>query len=331
MGIKEEKALSKKAIFAFILSSCIIAAFFAFLYIDLNQKLEAISVTSGVFSPTPRTPQEIYDMAKDSVVLVEIRENLSEKMVTKSLCSGFIYPDKKHIVTVYNLTANADEIRVILNNKTKVKVKIRGFDKYSNLAVLEIAENITIVQRPLYLGDSDLLHLEEKVHIIGKVYGTENMLISGEVNGLDLPLWFRDEFPLVDVIKFSANVLSSETLGAPLLNSRGEVIGMVIAIPNRNSSITTLGYAVSSKIMRKIISSIISEGEYKHPWLKGIKGIDMTNELAKYMNINFTSGFLVTYANESGAVSKDYVLKAGNQTVTIEQIYVTPYLSLIHI
>ena len=217
MEIRKERPLNKKAIFAFLLASCIIAAFFAYLYIDLNRKLEAISVVSGIFGPSPRSPLEIYDEVKDSIVLIE---NSSQ-----GICSGFIF-DKNHILTVYNLIAGADEIRVVFNNKTKIKAKIQGFDEYSNLAVLEIPENITITQSPLLLGESENLHLEEKIHIVAKACGTNTLLISGEVNGLDLPLWLKEEFPLVDVIAFSTRVLNSEMLGAPLLNSRGEVIGL---------------------------------------------------------------------------------------------------------
>jgi len=318
MEIKEEKALSKKAILAFLLSSCLIAAFFAYLYIDLNQKLEALSVTSGIFAPTSRSPKEIYNEVKESIVLVEKRENTSEGVVTVGMCSGFIY-DRRHILTVYNLIANASEVRVVFDNKTKVKVEIEGFDEYSNLAVLKINKNTSITQRPLYLGPSDLLHLEEKIHIVGKVYGTENLLLSGETNGFGVSFHFKDDFPLVDVIKFSAAALSLETLGAPLLNSRAEVVGMIIDLADKNNSITTMGYALSSKMIEKIASSIIKNGEYKHPWLKGIWGTDMTQEIAEHMKTNFTRGFLVTYV-DSSIPGK---LKAGNKTVVIDGKNVT--------
>ena len=289
MEIREERPLNKKAIFAFLLASCIIAAFFAYLYIDLNRKLETISVVSGIFGSTPRSPLEIYNEVKDSIVLIEKRENSSQGMITKSICSGFIF-DKNRILTVYNLIASADEIRVVFNNKTKIKAKIQGFDEYSNLAVLEISENVTITQPPLVLGESENLHLEEKIHIVAKACGTNTLLISGEVNGLGLPLWLKEEFPLVDVIAFSVRVLNSEMLGAPLLNSRGEAIGMIVDLGN----ITTLGYAISSNMLKRIASSIIKYGEYEHLWLKGVSGVDMTPEIARTMNISFTAGFLVT-------------------------------------
>ena len=314
MEIREERPLNKKAIFAFLLASCIIAAFFAYLYIDLNRKLEAISVVSGIFGSSPRSPLEIYDEVKDSIVLIEKRENSSQGMITKSICSGFIF-DKNHILTVYNLTANADEIRVVFNNKTKIKAKIQGFDKYSNLAVLEISENITIIQSPLLLGESEGLHLEEKIHIVTKACGTNTLLISGEVNGLGLPLWLKEEFPLVDAMAFSARVLSSEMLGAPLLNSRGEAIGMIVDLGN----ITTLGYAISSKMMKRIASSIIKYGEYEHLWLKGVSGVDMTPEIARTMNINFTAGFLVTGVdpNVLSELEADEKLQAGDIIIQI--------------
>jgi len=221
--------------------------------------------------------------------LIEKRENSPQGMITKSICSGFIFGNN-HILTVYNLTANADEIRVIFNNKTKIKAKIQGFDEYSNLAVLGVSENVTITRPPLVLGESENIYLEENIHIVTKACGTNALLISGEVNGLGLPLWLKEESPLVDVIVSSVRVLSSEMLGAPLLNSRGEVIGMIVDLGN----ITTLGYAISSKMMKRIAFSITKYGEYEHLWLKGVSGVDMTPEIARTMNISFTAGFLVT-------------------------------------
>jgi len=325
MEIKEEKILSKKVVFALLLSSCIIAAFFAYLYVDISQKLKALSVESGIFSPASRSPQEIYDAAKDSVVLIERRENTSRGMITKSICSGFIYHDKKHIITVYSSVANADEIRVVFNNKTKVKAEILGFDEYSNIAVLNFTKDLTITQGPLYLGKSDWLHLEEKVHIVGKICGTENLLVSGEVNGINVPYWLKNEFPLVDVIKFSARALSSETLGAPLLNSRGEVIGMIIDLVDNGGNITTLGYAISSNMIKKIASSIVKYGKYEHLWLEGIWGIDVTPEIAEFMDVNFTTGFLVTYIdlNVSSKLAYEEKLQAGNRTVIVDGRNVT--------
>ena len=113
----------KKLIIALILSSCIIAGFFTFLYIDINQKLESFSSTSGVFTPSTISPGEIYDKTTESVVLIASRKNLSESMTIQSKCSGFIYDDEGHIITVNSSIADTDEIRVIFTNGTEVKAK----------------------------------------------------------------------------------------------------------------------------------------------------------------------------------------------------------------
>ena len=140
------------------------------------------------------------------------------------------------------------------------------------------------------------------------------------MNGFGVSLHFKDDFPLVDVIKFSAAALSLETLGAPLLNSRAEVVGMIIDLADRNSSITTMGYALSSKMIEKIASSIIENGEYKHPWLKGVWGTDMTQEIAEHIKTNFTRGFLVTYVNSSVA---DEGLQVGDIIIEVDKVEVT--------
>jgi len=310
--VKSLEKNDKKLIIALILSSCIVAGFFTFLYIDINQKLESLSSTSGVFTPLTISPGEIYDKTTESVVLIASRKNFSESMTTQSKCSGFIYDDEGHVITVNSSIADADEIRVIFANGTEVKAKVIGFDEYSNLAVLKINENLSVTQQPLKFETSGKLHLTERIYIVGKLFGDENSMIPGEVNRLRCALWFKDEFPIVDVIQFSATICP-ETLGAPLLNSKGNVVGIAIKMAEKGN-ISSVGYALSSEMIKRIVPSIIKMGNYTHPWLEGVRGVDLTQQIAEKMNVNLTRGFLVTHIDAKVNGS----LHAGNRTVTID-------------
>jgi len=311
--VEELEKNDRKLIIALIASSCIIAGFFTFIYIDINRKLELLSGTSGIYASPAISPGEIYDKTIESVVLIEIKRNSSRSVNTQFNCSGFIYNKNGYIITVNSSIANAEEVRVKFTNGTEVKAKVVGFDEYSNLAVLKISGNSSITQQLLKLGDSSNLRLTERIYIVGKLFGDGHSMISGELSRLGCALWFREEFPLIDVIEFSATVCTG-TLGAPLLNSKGDVVGIVIKLAEEGG-VSNVGYALSSEILEKIVSSIIKRGNYTHPWLKGVKGIDLTQQIAKEMNISFTHGFLVTHVDVNVT---DGNLHGGNQTVIIE-------------
>ena len=312
--VEHLKENGKRLIIALIVSSSLVAGFFTFLYIDISRKLELLSSTSGIFTPPTISPGEIYDKTTESVVLIVSRGNTSKGVTAEFKCSGFIYDKDGYIITVNSFITGAEKIRIKFTNGTEAEAEIVGFDEYSNLAVLKISGNSSITQRPLTFRDSASLHLTERVYIIGKLFGNGNSMISGEINRFRGTIWFKEEFPAIDVIEFSAT-LCNETLGAPLLNSKGEVIGVIIKLAEKGR-VSSVGYALSSEMTKRIASSIIEKGNYTHPWLKGVRGMDLTQQIAEKMNINFTHGFLVTYININMTPRK---LQSGNQTAIIEE------------
>ena len=109
--------------------------------------------------------------------------------------------------------------------------------------------------------------------------------------------------------------------GGPLLNMRGEVVGINTAIQSATGEFTGVGFAVPSQTITKIVPSLISDGKYKHPWI-GISGRDIDPDLAKVLNLKEAVGFLVvTVVPDSPAAKAG--LHGSENTVEVDGIEFT--------
>jgi serine protease Do len=102
----------------------------------------------------------------------------------------------------------------------------------------------------------------------------------------------RGSFSIPDIIQTDAPINPGNS-GGPLLDLRGEVIGMNTAIFSSTGESAGVGFAIPSNTLQKVIPSLISSGVYQHPWL-GISGTDVTPEIAEALGFNESRGFLVT-------------------------------------
>ena len=102
----------------------------------------------------------------------------------------------------------------------------------------------------------------------------------------------RGSFSIPDIIQTDAPINPGNS-GGPLLDLRGEVIGMNTAIFSSTGESAGVGFAIPSNTLEKVIPSLISSGVYQHPWL-GISGTDVTPEIAEALGFNESRGFLVT-------------------------------------
>ena len=308
-----------------MLAAMIVAAIFAALYLDLKFKYEALLNQQITYPTSSLSPTEIYEKANASVVVIEKKLSISGFFKTKTKGLGIIYDRDGHIITNFHIIEGADLIQVKFSNGTILEAKLLAYDIYSDLAVLKVNASETLL-KPLKFGDSDFLKVGDTVYIIGSLYGLPWTLSIGYIhtypekilqmeiqNGSE-----RGNITLIDVINFHAPI-SLESSGGPLLDNQGRLVGIVI-IKNETQQI---GYAVPSKIMKKIISELIRNHEYAHAWI-GIEGKDMNRTLAERIGVNFTTGFLITKvlpkspAETSGLKSGDIIIKIDDILITDE-------------
>jgi len=144
---------------------------------------------------------------------------------------------------------------------------------------------------PLTLGDSSNLKVGESIAAIGNPFGLSGSMTAGIVSQIGRLLPSDAGYSIPDVIQTDAAINPGNS-GGPLLNMRGEVVGINTAIQSATGEFTGVGFAVPSQTITKIVPSLISDGKYKHPWI-GISGRDIDPDLAKVLNLNDAVGFLV--------------------------------------
>ena len=265
--------------------------------VESNSKISALSVAlgSGSSSSGSYDVSAIYERVKGSVVL--IRSTLSTGTATGS---GFVYDTEGRIVTNYHVIEGANSITVTFINGTIAPATIVGTDPYSDIAVIDVdAPALLLV--PLMLGDSSALKVGEPVLAIGNPYGLADTLTTGIVSAVGREMDSASGYPIVDVIQTDAAINPGNS-GGPLLNMKGEVVGINTAIASSTS--TGIGFAVPSNTIAREISSLIEDGTYAQVYL-GIGGLDVTPGIITAMSLpEGTYGTLVTSVTRNSPADK---------------------------
>lgn len=247
-------------------------------------------------------------MAEKSVVQVTTAHDSDAS--DSGLGSGFVYDDLNgYIITNNHVVAHGDSLAVTFSDGTIYNAKLVGSDPYTDLAVLSVEGAPKNKFVPLKFSDSTELKVGEQVVAIGNPFGLSGSMTTGIVSGLGrlLPADLSgpgqgSTYSIPDVIQTDAPINPGNS-GGPLLNMRGEVIGINTAIYSTTGEFTGVGFAVPSKTMTKVIPTLVESGSFKHPWL-GVTGTDMTPGIAKVLGLKEPRGFLVIGVNPDSPAFK---------------------------
>lgn len=272
--------------------------------------------------------QDLFSQTSKSVVQITIIDPLSNAQ--QGLGSGFLYDKDGHIITnnhVVTFNQGNNNYLVTFSNGNSYQAKLIGHDPYSDLAVLKLSDPIDIVLSPIPLGNSSSLRVGDTVAAIGNPFGLSGSLTVGVVSGLGRLLPSTDDssnspfsqfamnFNIPDIIQTDAAINPGNS-GGPLLNLKGEVIGINSAIYSNTGVNAGIGFAVPSNTVKKVVQSIISSGKYLHPYL-GVVGMDITPQLAKIFGLKESKGFLITDITPGSPAEKSGKLQKG--TITYNQ------------
>ncbi len=271
--------------------------------------------------------QDLFSQTSKSVVQITVIDPLSNAQ--QGLGSGFLYDKDGHIITnnhVVTFNEGNNNYLVTFSNGNSYQAKLIGHDPYSDLAVLKLSDPIDIVLSPIPLGNSSSLRVGDTVAAIGNPFGLSGSLTVGVVSGLGRLLpssdgsnspfsQFAMNFNIPDIIQTDAAINPGNS-GGPLLNLKGEVIGINSAIYSNTGVNAGIGFAVPSNTVKKVVQSIISSGKYLHPYL-GVVGMDITPQLAKIFGLNESNGFLITDITPGSPAAKSGKLQKG--TITYNQ------------
>lgn len=292
------------------------------------------TLSSG--NSSDNSPEEglikLYDKVDQSVVQVTQDSNVPG---ASRLGSGFVYDKEGYVVTNYHVVAGDSvnkEFDVTFTDGTGYKATVVGVDPFAEIAVLKIPlENNTEVMKkliPLQIGDFSKVNVGQRVAAIGNPFGLSASITEGIISGLgrvlpalpseNSPIPLVEDTPafsIPDIIQTDAAINPGNS-GGPLLNMRGEVIGINTAIFSATGVYSGVGFAIPSYLIQKVVPSIITTGEYQHPYL-GVSGTDIDSDIAEMMNLKNTTGFLVIQVT-SGSPAEKAGIRGGAILTEIE-------------
>ena len=208
--------------------------------------------------------------------------------------SGSIIDDRGHILTNFHVVQNASQLEVQIEND-KYPATIVGTDRDNDLAVIKVdvpsGRHLTAIN----LGTSTGLQVGQKVLAIGNPFGLQRTLTTGIISGLERPL--RDPVSrrtIPGAIQTDASINPGNS-GGPLLNSKGEMIGINTAIYSPSGQMggsIGIGFAVPVDIAKKFIPDLINKGYVSRPWL-GITTMPLDKRIARAMDLSVDQGIIV--------------------------------------
>ena len=218
---------------------------------------------SAIVAADERNNVEIYANVNKSVVNITtaaVVPGLFGDDVTEGSGSGFVIDRSGYILTNHHVIERAEAIQVTLSDGTTLPAEVIGQDPPTDVAVLRVKtspEKLT----PLSLGDSANLQVGMKVLVVGNPFGLDRTLTTGVVSSLDRSLKGREDGrPLKGLIQTDAAINPGNS-GGPVLNSRGQVIGMSTAIYSRVGQSSGIGFAVPINSIKRILSALITQGK----------------------------------------------------------------------
>ena len=256
---------------------------------------------------------EIFEKAEPGVVRVNIQKNQTENDVG-GVGSGFVFDKKGHIITNAHVIDDATKTIVTFLDGRSYIAEIIGIDESTDIGVIKVNADLKLLH-PLSLGDSSNLKVGESITAIGNPFGLSGSMTSGIISQMGRLLPSDSGFSIPDVIQTDAAINPGNS-GGPLLNMRGEVVGINTAIQSTTGEFTGVGFAIPSQTVAKIVPTLISEGEYKHPWI-GISGRDIDPDTANVLGLKDSLGFLIITVVEDSPASNAGLI-GSNKTIQVE-------------
>jgi len=179
--------------------------------------------------------------------------------------SGFVYDTEGHIVTNYHVVEGADQLIVTMADGQEYEAELVGQDPASDLAVIHIDAGNDLLA-PVVLADSDALRVGQFVVAIGNPFGLEQTLTTGVISALGRVIKSPNGRFIGEAIQTDAAINPGNS-GGPLLDLRGQVIGVNSQIISPSRASAGIGFAVSSNTVRRVAPELIAHGYYPHPWL----------------------------------------------------------------
>ena len=242
------------------------------------------SVVPGVVSITSsRTVTQLAPITIDDLLAGRQR---SQRAKSTSLGSGVIVSQEGHVLTNHHVVAGMTEIRVQLTDGRNVAAVLIGSDPATDIAVLRIdAQKV----EPLPFGDSDELRVGQQIFAVGNPYGLEESVTRGIVSAKGRQTASDRS---IEYIQHDAAVNQGNS-GGPLLNLRGEIVGVNSAIFSRTGGWQGISFAIPANSARRVLEAIVKRGRVVRSYL-GVVMQEITPALARNFGLADLEGAIIT-------------------------------------
>jgi S1-C subfamily serine protease len=296
-----------------------------------QQNSTVVDMVSAKDDESSLSLNSIFKQVENSVVQITRKVPPSsilpipESENTSALGSGFVYDNKGRIITNSHVVDDAKIVDITLVDGNRYTANVTGTDIFSDIAVIEIVENLTQQSpplNPLIIGNSSELEVGEQVIAIGNPFGLAGTMTTGIISqtGRLLPDP-QTGFSIPNAIQ-TDTIINPGNSGGPLLNMKGQVIGMNTA----GLFGSGIGFAIPSNAITRIVPALIEKGNYTHPWL-GLTAATLTSDLAdsvEGLETNFKGVLVDSIVKDgpadkvgvNGSITDQYGEKRGGDIIT---------------
>src|SRR6266849_16324 len=233
-------------------------------------------------------------------------EQQPPRRTVRSMGSGFIINPAGYIVTNNHVVEGATDIRVKIDDGREMTAKVVGRDPKTDLALLKVeATGLPVIP----LGDSAQLQVGEPVMAIGNPFGLERTVTTGIVSATGRVI---GQGPYDDFIQTDASINPGNS-GGPLINTRGQAVGINAAIFSQSGGSVGIGFAIPVNLAKPVLTQLAAAGHVVRGYL-GVAIQRMTSALAKSFNLRDAHGALVASVADGGP-AKEAGLRPGDVIV----------------
>lgn len=294
--------LNLKALFNYFIWITIVILLLSVLHGSDSISASSASMISGTtrVDDMDDVLSSIFDNVSNSIVqIVSVTPPLfnlnPQAQNTTEVGAGFIYDDAGHIVTANHVLAGANTVSVVFKDGDRYNATVVGRDAFTDTAVLKIGDNnnttfneTNISSVPVTLGNSSSLRIGDRVVTIGYPFASKIAMTAGIIGQTDYLLYFPFLGYSVPNTILTDVAVNPGNSGGPLINMRGEVVGMIYGrlnptAPPTGAQFPGLSVAIPSNTVSKVAAGLIQDGFYIHPAI-GIMGSTLTVDLAKQFN-----------------------------------------------
>jgi S1-C subfamily serine protease len=223
--------------------------------------------------------------------------------------SGVIIDAAGVVVTNFHVVKNAEKLIVTLFDGTDYQAEIVGLDPENDLAVIRF-DAPDYLPATIPLGSSEDLYVGQKVIALGNPFGLQRTLTTGVISGLKRPVQTQEGFIIKDLVQTDAAINPGNS-GGPLLNSRGELIGINTMIISPSGGSIGIGFAIPIDSIQRIVPELLEHGAVVRGWID-IAPVPLYPRLARQLGAPTDWGILVSEV-QPGGPAEESGLQGGNR------------------